>query len=153
MANDKITANQLEKFNQSFHKLWFKILVNRPESKNKEFHGLSFSDIHVISLAYEEPDIILKDIREKLRMPQTTLSSIVAKLEKKEFLKRVINPRDYRSFSLEITTKGEKMMKAHMKLDQEQNLQMLQALEPEERKEFIRLFGKVADKFNDPCCD
>lgn len=150
MANDKITANQLEKFNQSFHKLWFKILVNRPESKSKDFNGLGFSDIHVISLAYEKPDIILKDIRKKLRMPQTTLSSIVAKLEKRGFLKRVINPKDYRSFSLEVATKGEKMMKAHMKLDHEQNLQMLDSLEPEERQEFIRLFAKVADKFNAP---
>jgi DNA-binding MarR family transcriptional regulator len=148
MANDKITSDQIDNFNQAFHKLWFKIMTSRPESKSKELKGLTFSDIHVISMAYEEPDVILKDIREKLRLPQTTLSSIVAKLEKGGFLQRIINPRDYRSFSLKITNKGKEMMDAHMKLDYEQNSHILRSLEEGERPEFIRLFTKVADKFN-----
>ncbi|MCP4719632.1 MAG: winged helix-turn-helix transcriptional regulator [Desulfobacteraceae bacterium] len=148
MASDKITKEQIGNFNQAFHKLWFKIMTSRPESKSEKLKGLTFSDIHVISMAYEEPDIILKDIREKLRLPQTTLSSIVAKLEKKGFLQRIINPRDYRSFSLKITNKGKEMMDAHMKLDQQQNSHILACLEPGERQEFIRLFSKVADKFN-----
>jgi len=148
MTNDKIKADQVEHFNKAFHKLWFKIMTSRPESKSKKLKGLTFSDMHVISMAYEEPDIILKDIRERLRLPQTTLSSIVAKLEKGGFLQRVINPRDYRSFSLKLTTKGNEMMEAHMKLDYEQNCHMLEALEANEREEFIRLFTKVADKFD-----
>ena len=148
MTDKKIAKDQINQFNQAFHKLWFKIMTSRPESKSKKLKGLTFSDIHVISMAYEEPDIILKDIREKLRLPQTTLSSIVAKLEKKELLQRIINPRDYRSFSLKITKKGKEMMDAHMKLDQQQNSHILASLEPGERQEFIRLFAKVADKFN-----
>ena len=148
MANDKITDDQIESFNQAFHTLWFKIMTSRPDSKSKKLRGLSFSDIHVISLAYEEPDIILKDIREKLRLPQTTLSSIVAKLEKKGFIQRIINPKDYRSFSLKITPKGKEMMEVHMELDYEQNRHILESLEPGERQEFIRLFAKVAGKFN-----
>jgi DNA-binding MarR family transcriptional regulator len=148
MKKDKITDDQISRFNQAFHTLWFKIMTSRPESKSDKLKGLTFSDMHVISMAYEEPDIILKDIREKLRLPQTTLSSIVAKLEKKGFVQRVINPRDYRSFSLKITDKGTEMMAAHMELDEKQNRHILQSLEPDERQEFIRLFAKVADKFN-----
>ncbi len=148
MTNDKVETEQIDNFNTAFHKLWFKIMTSRPESKSKKLKGLTFSDIHVISMAYEEPGIILKDIREKLRLPQTTLSSIVAKLEKGGFLQRVINPRDYRSFSLKLTTKGKEMIKAHMKLDYEQNRHILESLEAGERQEFIRLFTKVADKFN-----
>lgn len=148
MASDKIANDQINELNQAFHKLWFKIMTSRPELKSEKFKGLTFSDIHVISMAYEDPDIILKDIRKKLKIPQTTLSSIVAKLEKRGYLQRIINPRDYRSFSLKLTTKGKKMMEAHMKLDHEQNRHMLESLEPSERQEFIRLFAKVADKFN-----
>lgn len=40
------------------------------------------------------------------------------------------------------------MMEAHMKLDYEQNCHILESLEADERQEFIRLFTKVADKFN-----
>lgn len=148
MAKDEITSEQVDELNRAFHQFWFKIMSSRPEARSKKLKGLTFSDIHVISMAYEEPDIILKDIREKLRIPQTTLSSIVAKLEKGGFLQRVINPRDYRSFSLKITKKGKEMMKAHMKLDYEQNYHALSLLEPGERKEFVRLFAKVADKFS-----
>jgi len=148
MKNDKITTEQISKFNEAFHKLWFKIMTSRPETKSKKLKGLTFLDMHVITLAYEEPDIILKDIRKKLRIPQTTLSSIVAKLEKKGFLQRIINPKDYRSFSLKITEKGKETMEAHIKIDFEQNRHILGSLESDERDEFIRLFGKVADKFD-----
>ena len=148
MAEESIKNGQISQFNQAFHKLWFKIMTSRPESRSEKFKGLTFSDIHVISMAYEEPDIILKDIRERLRIPQTTLSSIVAKLEKRGFLQRIINPRDYRSFSLKLTARGNDMMKAHMELDYEQCGHMLAALDPEERQEFIRLFAKVANRFN-----
>ncbi|MDD9300954.1 MAG: MarR family transcriptional regulator [Desulfobacter sp.] len=148
MEKNKITVDQVSRFNKAFHTLWLKIMTSRPESKSDKLKGLTFSDMHVISMAYEEPDIILKDIRERLRLPQTTLSSIVAKLEKKGFVQRIINPRDYRSFSLKITPRGEEMMTAHMELDDKQNRHILQSLEPEEREAFIRLFAKVADKFN-----
>lgn len=148
MAIDNISKDQIFRFNQAFHKLWFKLMTSRPESKSQKLKGLTFLDMHVITMAYEEPDTILRDIREKLRIPQTTLSSIVAKLEKRGFLQRRINSRDYRSFSLNITELGKETMEAHMKMDHEQNRHILGSLEPEERDEFIRLFTKVADRFN-----
>ena len=148
METDEIAGDQINDLNEAFHKLWFKVMISRPESKSKQLKGLTFLDTHVISIAYEEPDVILKDIRERLRIPQTTLSSIVAKLEKRGLLQRVINPKDYRSFSLKITEEGKKMMDAHMKLDYEQSRHILDLLEAGERQEFIRLFAKVANKFN-----
>ncbi len=148
MANDEIASDQIRLLNQAFHKLWFRLMVSRPESRSDKLRGLTFLDIHVISKAYEEPDIILKDIREELGIPQTTLSTIVAKLEKRGFLQRVINPKDYRSFSLEVKPKGKEMMEEHNKLDHEQFRHILESLEESERQEFIRLFTKVADKFN-----
>jgi len=148
MANDKVTTDQINDFNQAFHKLWFKIMTSRPESKSKKLIGLTFLDIHVMSMAYEEPDIILKDIREKLGIPQTTLSSIVAKLEKAGFLQRIINPRDYRSFSLKVTAKGAETIEAHTKLDLEQSSSILESLDANDRNDFIRLFAKVANKYN-----
>ena len=66
MANNKITSDQIGFFDPAFHKLWFKIMTNRPESKSKELNGLTFSNIHVIRMAYEESDVLFKDIREKI---------------------------------------------------------------------------------------
>lgn len=148
MAKNQISKEQIDDLNHAFHQLWFKIMTSRPEFRSSEFRGLTFSDIHVISIAHDEPDTILKDIRERLRIPQTTLSSMVAKLEKRGFIQRVINPRDYRSFSLKVTPKGKKMMESHNKLDHEQHRHMLASLENGERKEFVRLFAKVAERFS-----
>lgn len=148
MGNDKITKDQISSFNEAFHKLWFKLMTSRSEEKSQKLKGLAFLDMQVITMAYEKPDIILKDIRDKLKIPQTTLSSIVAKLEKRGFIQRIINPRDYRSFSLKITALGKETMDEHMKMDHEQSRHMLRSLEPEERDEFIRLFDKMADRFN-----
>ena len=148
MPNDNITEEQIGKFNKAFHTLWLEIMTSRPEFRARDHKGLTFTDIYVISIAYEEPDTILKDIRERLKIPQTTLSSIVAKLEKRGYIQRVINPKDYRSFSLKVTSKGKEMMKAHNKLDYEQNRHILGILDEEERQDFIRLFAKVADRLS-----
>ena len=148
MTNDNITEEQISTFNHAFHTLWFEIMTSRPEFRARDFKGLTFTDIYVISIAYEEPDTILKDIRERLKIPQTTLSSIVGKLEKKGYIHRVINPRDYRSFSLKVTSRGREMMKAHNKLDYEQSRHILGILDEEERREFIRLFTKVAGRLS-----
>ena len=147
MKNDQITDKEIENFNKAFHKLWFKIMKTRPEFKSDKFKRLTFTDLHVINMAYENPDIILKDIREMLMLPQTTLSSIVAKLEKGGLIQRIINPKDYRSFSLKVTENGKKLMDDHNRLDYEQNRHIIESLDPEERQEFVRLLIKVADKF------
>lgn len=108
MRNNNIPTDQVNEFNRAFHKLWFKIMTSRPEAKSKKLRGLTFTDIHVISMAYEEPDIILKDIREKLRIPQTTLSSVVAKLEKKDLFKGLLIQGITDPFPLKSRLKGKK---------------------------------------------
>lgn len=40
MGNDQITTDQITSFDKAFHKLWFKILDNRPESRAKEYNRL-----------------------------------------------------------------------------------------------------------------
>lgn len=147
MKKDQTAKEEIKNFNRAFHKLWFKIMKTRPEFNSDAFKRLSFTDLHVIYMAYENPDIILKEIRENLMLPQTTLSSIVAKLEKAGFVERIINPKDYRSFSLKVSEKGKKLIKEHERLDLQQSSKILKCLDPIEQHEFIRLFVKVADRF------
>ncbi len=145
MKRDQTAKGEIKNFNRAFHRLWFKIMKKRPEFNSDAFKRLSFTDLHVINMAYENPDIILKDIRENLMLPQTTLSSIVAKLEKAGLVERIVNPKDYRSFSLKVTAKGKKLITEHKKLDLLQSSKILECLEPAERHTFIRLLIKVAD--------
>ena len=123
--------------------------MGRPDLLSEKLGGLSFIDLNVISLAENNPDMIIKEIRNYLKIPQTTLSSIVAKLEKRGFINRVINRRDLRSFSLEITKKGKEIMEEHKRIDLEQAEKIVLALEGKERDTFVKLFEKVGLKLQE----
>jgi DNA-binding MarR family transcriptional regulator len=147
MTVDKL-SKQIETVNNAFHKIWFAVMFNRPDYKSEKIKKLSFIEMHLIGMAYDYPDMILKEIREYLRIPQTTLSSIIAKLENQGILRRVINHRDMRSFSLEITELGRKIRDTHKEYDYKQTKELILALDENERDEFIRLFQKVANKLS-----
>jgi DNA-binding MarR family transcriptional regulator len=147
MKKDKLTK-QIEAVNNAFHKIWYAVMFQRPDYKSENIQKLSFIEMYLIGIACDHPEMILKEIREFLRIPQTTLSSISAKLEKQGILNRVINHRDMRSFSLEVTDLGRKIRETHKEHDHRQAKEALLALNEEEREEFLRLFQKVADKIN-----
>jgi DNA-binding MarR family transcriptional regulator len=144
MTQQKL-EKQIEAINRAFHQVWFAVMFDRQDTKSENMQSLSFIDMHLIGIAEENPDYILKEIRDILKVPQTTLSSIVAKLEKLGFLRRVINHRDMRSFSIEVTEKGKKMHADHKANDRKKAAHLLGLLDADERDEFIRLFQKVAD--------
>ena len=145
----KSTLNkQIKAIDKAFHQIWFAIMFNRPDYQSEDVQKLSFIEMHLIGIAYNNPDMILKEIRERLRIPQTTLSSIIAKLEKLKILCRIINPRDMRSFSLEVTDLGRQIRNTHKEHDYKQAKEMLLALEENERDEFIRMFQKAANNMS-----
>lgn len=143
--NKKKFEQQVEAINRAFHKVWYAVMFDRPDTRSENMQSLSFIDMHLIGIAEENPDYILKEIRDILQVPQTTLSSIVSKLEKKDFIRRVINHRDMRSFSIEVTEKGKQLIEEHKANDRKKAEKILQILEEDERDDFIRYFEKVAD--------
>lgn len=147
MNEDKL-SKQIEEVNKTFHRIWFSVMFNRPDYKSENIQKLSFIEMHLIGMAYDHPEMILKEIREYLRIPQTTLSSIIAKMEKQGILRRVINHRDMRSFSLEVTDVGRKIRDTHKEHDFKQAKELVLALDDNERNEFIRVFQKVANKLS-----
>ena len=146
MENERLNK-QVTTVNSAFHKLWRSLIIGRKDLLSGEFGNLSFADMQVIGLAYKKPDLILKEIRDYVRVPQTTLSSIVAKLEKLGFVKRVINRRDMRSFSLEITEPGKHAVEEHIRIDIEQAKMVVMSLDEKERDDFVRLLEKVSERF------
>ena len=106
---------QIEQIDKSFHMFWRGIMLGGNKSVSETLKGLGFIDMQLIDIACKRPDAILKEIRDYLKVPQTTLSSVIARLEKKGLLKRIINHRDMRSFSLEITDKGKEILEEHKK--------------------------------------
>ena len=145
MYSDRLNK-QIEQIDKAFHAFWRGIMLGGDKSVSETLQGLGFIDMQLIEIAYRRPEAILKEIRDYLRIPQTTLSSAISRLEKRGFLRRIINHRDMRSFSLEITEKGKEILEEHKKDDYEQSKGVLLLLEENERDEFIRLFIKISSK-------
>jgi DNA-binding MarR family transcriptional regulator len=143
--NEKKLQKQIKMVDEAFHRIWYRVLRQGAAQFDARLK-ISQIEMHIIGMVYEKPDLLLKDIRKRLDLPQTTLSSMVAKLEKMDLIKRVINRSDLRSFSLQITDKGRKLMQDHKRKDYEYTRNLLMALDDQERERFSRLFYKAARK-------
>ena len=147
---DSRLKRQAEAVNRAFHRIWHAVMMDQPDYQSETVRKLSFLEMHLIGLAHDHPDMILKEIRTHLNVPQTTLSSIIAKLEKQGLLKRVINKRDLRSFSLEVTSSGRHILGIHRKHDYQKAKELILALDENERNAFIRMFTKISETISDP---
>jgi DNA-binding MarR family transcriptional regulator len=102
-------------------------------------------ELHILLLVQVRPDIVLGEIREKLDVPNSTLTSVIDRMEKHGLVKRIISPGDRRSYGLEMTGKGKEIRREHDRILLMLATKMLATLDKEERKTFIRLLSKVAD--------
>ncbi len=146
----KPTDSQAQDVNRAFHRVLHILLAHRQEFVDDRLHGLTFAELHVVIAANERPDLILKELREELDVAQSTLSSMVSRLERQGFVQRKISSRDMRSYGLQVTESGRRMVEEHHKLDEQQARQLADALGPDECTELVRLLDKVADNIQAP---
>ena len=105
---------------------------------------LSFLEISILAFVYEKPDIILKDIIERTGIPNSSLTSIIDRLERRGYVRRILSQRDRRSYGIELTELGDQVYHLHLNFEEQVYQRVLQALEtPEERDTFLALFTKI----------
>lgn len=72
-------------------------------------YGLNTTEFGVLELLYHEGDQPLQKIGEKILLASGSITYVVDKLEKKEYLKRVPCPNDRRITYAAITSKGKRI--------------------------------------------
>ncbi len=122
-----------------------KMRSDRLETWSEKLEGISKMELHILLLVQARPDIVLGEIREELEVPNSTLTSVVDRMEKQGLARRIISPRDRRSYGLEILEKGREVRKEHDRILIMLATKMLAVLDKNERKTFVRLLSKVAD--------
>jgi DNA-binding MarR family transcriptional regulator len=140
MSDEKL-QQQIDIVNTGLHRIFFH--ARQPEGLSENLRQVNFQDMHVMAEAHEHPDAILKDIREQMQLRQSTLTSIVNKLERLGLVRRVINRRDLRSYSLELTEAGHALREEHRRSDQAQVARLLGMLNDGERQQFVDLMSKL----------
>ncbi len=127
---------------------WLAILMKSSTADDAErFHELSDftpTEINLLSMVGNRKDMLLREFLETVKIPKSTLTSIINRLEQKDYLNRVINPRDKRSFGLELTDKGERFFKLYQTYQSEMGAKILRGLDAGEQKQLLYLLEKIA---------
>jgi len=146
---DKNKREILGQIGHAWHRFFESMGLDRLGKWSEALHGISPVDLHIIRMVAEIPDVILKDIRDDLDVPQSTLTSIVDRLERNGILKRVISSRDRRSYGLKLTKKGVNVHEEHKKLGCMASELMFDALGDErEAKRFVNQLNAISDRFD-----
>jgi len=145
---------QNNKYIDSFSKIWHRLLKHSYGSsdieKFKEMKQLSHVEVSIISLVYSNPDIIIREICEKIDVPKSSMTSMIDRLEKKNYLTRVISKRDRRSFGLKLTEAGIKIQKQHEEYEKYIFNEIINSLDTDEEKEtFLKLTDKIANNLKE----
>jgi DNA-binding MarR family transcriptional regulator len=122
-----------------------KMKSDRLETWSEKLEGVSKMELHILLLIQSQPDIVLGEVRDKLDVPNSTLTGVIDRMEKQGLVERTISQRDRRSYGLEMTEKGKEIRREHDRILVVLSTKMLATLDEEERKTFIRLLSKVAD--------
>ncbi len=134
------------------NKLYHIILQNNLNAElhyPKELKNLTTIDISVVNTAATKPSIIMRELAEHLKIPNSTLTSSINRLEEKGIVKRAISTRDRRSFSLELTEKGYKIQQKHLDFETAYFESILTRLDThEERQTFLGLIEKIVKSEN-----
>ncbi|AQR96783.1 MarR family winged helix-turn-helix transcriptional regulator [Clostridium saccharoperbutylacetonicum] len=142
---DKECKRQIDELNKLWHVMLTESKYNEIEKKYEDLQELSTTEISVIRIISEKEDVIIKDIVDTLGLPKSTLTSIIDRLEKRNFIVRAISDRDRRSYKLELTQKGRKVQDEHMKFEDEVYGTIILALDTfEEREELLKLIRKIS---------
>lgn len=145
---------QSNKYIDSFSKIWHRLLKHSYGSsdieKFKEMKQLSHVEVSIISLVYSNPDIIIREICEKIDVPKSSMTSMIDRLEKKNYLTRIISKRDRRSFGLKLTEAGMKIQKQHEEYEKYIFNEIINSLDTDEEKEtFLKLTDKIANNLKE----
>ena len=135
---------------QEFGSLWRVIL--EPNNKVKlieEFprvEKLSSMEIKIIEIVYSKEDVIFKEICSILDIPKSTLTSAIDRLERLNYVTRVISKRDRRSYGLILTDEGYEVQSEYLAFEKKLSGYILSGLDTDEEKEMLlELLRKIAN--------
>ncbi len=132
------------------HRLIWNLRFEQTNKWSPVLLGVSHLDLHVMKLIAERPDMQPKDISTKLRIPASTLSSAINRMEKRGLLERQISPHDKRSFQLVLTAEGWNLKREHDQVDRLVTTALLEALENEAEVDvMVKLLGKITYKLEE----
>lgn len=101
--------------------------------------------VHALILIAEAGEPRISELAALLSLDESTVTRLVDKLEAAELAERRHSTRDRRTTSVVITDAGREIVTCAREHQRALMVEVLGALDPEERTEFIRLTAKAAE--------
>jgi len=138
---------QIQELSDLWHSMLHASKYRKIEEEYKRLNELTSIEIGIIRIIFQKEDVILKEICSILEIPKSTLTNAIDRLEKRNYIKRVISNKDRRSFGLVLTEEGKILQKEHTDFEKAIYGQFLNYLDTHEEKEaFLKLLRKVVHK-------
>ncbi len=118
-----------------------RLLRRRPTSRPHVGRGI----YRILSIVQENKGISTRQLADLLDLRPSSLNERLLNLESEEMLSRVRDPRDQRSFLVQLQAKGDEQLKL-MRLEREKmNLTIRSILTEAESSQLFQLSNKLAD--------
>jgi MarR family 2-MHQ and catechol resistance regulon transcriptional repressor len=108
----------------------------------KEF-GLSHFQLLTLMLVGGTEQIQIKQLKQKLSIPGSSLTFTIDSLEKKKLVKRQMSKEDKRQWLLSLTPKGQRLYQDVIAAEEENILSALNKLTDEEKTAFLKIAGEI----------
>lgn len=122
------TERLLNRIHDTFHRV-IELNEQFDEHEFNRIEKLTKAEITTLSLLYNNPQMIMRDMSDKLKVSKSTMTGIIDDLEKYGFVQRVINKKDRRSYALEVTEEGRLAQKEHLDWERSFYLYFLNAMQ------------------------
>ena len=136
------TPEQIEKLATAFERFTRRFKV--AEAAAVMQNSLNPLDIQALLFIDEHPACNLGDVARHLQVALTTMSSSVDRLVRRDMIERQRPEANRRSVALRITNEGQRAVAGYIDGYRASCKAMLQALDPVDQTEFLRLTQQIA---------
>ena len=109
-------------------------------------YGLSQPQFFLLIALYEEDDILITRLAEKVALDKSTLTGILDRLERDGLVKRVASPDDRRALFVRLTARARELQDDLTRIYDEINRRFLSRLTHQEREIFNAILKKLEAK-------
>lgn len=113
------------------------------ELRKRGITDLGFSHVRIIIILYVDGKLSMKEITERIAKDKSTVTILVNKLEKKEYVKKKSCEKDKRVVYLELGEKAGEILDIIFEVSRIFQKKVEETLDKDERKIFIKIMDKL----------
>jgi MarR family 2-MHQ and catechol resistance regulon transcriptional repressor len=105
--------------------------------------GLNCNEYAILEILYEENGQSIYQIGEEVMVASSTMTYLVDKLEKNNYIRREASPEDRRSFIVRLTEDGKELVEEILPEHEAKMTEIFSCFTEEETENIMHLLGKV----------